>query len=156
MTDDLLRQELETKRRALRAIRLQLARYGGTPPVNLVIDEEDLAQEVRAIERELGIAPTPTIQERRSPRYAEPEAVFQERIAGQQLRNRQDDIRHQSNLLTIHRRNLHHLRAQMRELGAFAPPYIRNGVAEQIDAVARIKGILRDMGQIVPDLPGDE
>ena len=158
---DLLEQELRTKRRALGEIRLQLAKFGIGAPINLIIEEQDMAADVRAIERELGRDQTPTIHERRAtpaPRYVappEPEPRFQERMVGQQQRARQADIEHQMTLLNIHRRNLGHLRAQMKELGAFAPPYVRSEVGGRMDDIARIKGILRDMGQAVDDLPGD-
>ena len=156
-------EELTMKRRALQEIRLQLARYGIGAPVNLIIDEQDLAKDIRAIERELGIGQTPTIQERRSapvpPRYEpqpEPEPVFQQRLAGQQSIARQADIDHQMNLLNIHRRNLAHLRAQMKELGAFTPPYVRNGIGSAQDEIANRKFILRSYGVTVDNLAGDE
>ena len=160
---DLLRDELSAKKRALQNTRLQLARYGISAPVNLIMDEEDLVREVRAIERELGIDQTPTLQERRAytppPRYETPAETpqhFQERMVGQQAKARQADIAHQMNLLNIHRRNLAHLRAQLKELGAFAPPYVRNGATDAQREIQSRKNILRDMGQQVDDLPGDE
>ena len=160
---DLLEQELAMKRRALGHIRLDLAKKGISADPYLKIEEEDLAKEVRAIERELGRDQTPTIQERRAtptpPRCQpapEPEPVFQQRMVGQQMKARQDEIAHQMNLLNIHRRNLSHLRAQMKELGAFAPPYVRNGVGDAMKEIADRKRVLRDLGQQVDDLPGDE
>ena len=160
MSDE-LREELAVKRRQHHIVRLKLAKFGMNAPVELIIEEEDLAKDVRAIERELGYEQTPTIRERHAtpapPRYVapEPEPSFQERMVGQQQKARQDDIAHQMNLINIHRRNLAHLRTQLRELGAFAPPYVRNGVADAIAAIANRKGILRKMGQAVDDLPGD-
>lgn len=154
--------ELKMKRRALNMIRLDIAKKGISADPYLRIEEEDLVAEIRAIERELGITQTPTLQERRAtpaPRYVappEPEPVFQERMVGMQTKARQEDIAHQMSLINIHRRNLAHLRAQMRELGAYAPPYVRNGVQSAIDEIANRKDILRSMGQSVDDLPGDE
>lgn len=159
----LLEQELTLKKRALQQTRLKMARYGINAPVEIIIEEEDLAKEVRGIELQLGAAPTPTIQERRAtrvePRYVppqEPEPVFQERMRGKDVHDRQGDIAQQRDLLSIHRRTLAHLRAQMKELGAFAPPYVRNSVQDAMREIANRKGILRGMGQEVDDLPGDE
>jgi hypothetical protein len=160
---DLLREELRTKKRLHQQVRLKLAKFGMNAPPELMIEEEDLAADVRAIERELGADLTPTIHERRAyappPRYeapVEPVQRFQERMVGHQMKARQADIEHQMNLLNIHRRNLGHLRAQLRELGAHAPPYVRNGVQDAMREIASRKAVLRDMGQAVDDLPGDE
>lgn len=156
------REELEIKRRQLHLVRLKLAKYGLNAPVEVTTEEEDLAKDVRAIERELGMPPTPTLQERRAqpaPRYVEPvepEPVFQQRMVGRETDDKRADIEHQRNLLSIHRRHLHHLRAQLRELGAYAPPYVRSEVGSRMDDIARIKGVLRGIGQAVDDLPGDE
>ena len=156
-------EELATKKRALQQVRHQIARYGISAPVNLIMDEEDLMKDIRAIERELGIDQTPTIQERRAtsavPRYTplpEPEPTFQRRIDNQQAIARQSDITHQMGLLNTYRRNLAHMRAQLKELGAYAPPYVRNGVAETQQEIANRKRILRDYGVTVDDLAGDE
>lgn len=160
---DLLRQELQTKKRALGHIRLDLAKRGISADPYLRMEEEDLIKDIHAIERELGITQTPTIQERRAytplPCYVappEPEPVFQQRMVGQERSMRQADIEHQMSLLNIHRRNLGHLRSQLRELGAHAPPYVRNGVLDAMGDISRIKTILRDMGQTIDALPGDE
>lgn len=159
----MLQEELQMKKRALHYIRIDLAMKGISADPYLRIEEENLCADIRAIERELGIAQTPTIPERRAqsaqPRYEappEPEPVFQQRMVGQQTKARQADIEHQMRLLDIHRRHLGHLRAQLRELGAYAPPYVRSGADEQMSAIARIKRILRDMCQAIDDLPGDE
>lgn len=166
MDTELLRQELRTKRRALQETRIQMSRYGIGAPVNLITDEKDLAADVRAIERQLGIEQTPTIQERRqsapAPRYdvptPTPEPVFRERIAGQQTAARQSDIEHQMKLLAIHRRNMAHYRDQARAFGsiALAPPMTRNGMDEQRDAISRIKQTLHGYGVEIEDLSGDE
>lgn len=156
-------EELEMKKRVLCHIRLDLAKKGISADPYLRIEEEDLVAEIRAIERELGRDQTPTLQQRRAyvppPRYEAPpvpEPIFQARMAGQQTKARQGDIEHQMNLLNIHRRNLGYLRAQLKELGAYAPPYMRNGVAEAQREIQNKKNVLRDMGQVVDDLPGDE
>lgn len=159
-------EELATKRRALNAVRLQLARFGISAPVNLIMDEEDLVKDIRAIEHELGISQTPTINERRAsvptaPRYQEPvtpEPVFQQRIAQQQSSARQADIQHQFTLLTTHRSNMAHYRAQAKAFGGIdlAPPMTRNGMNEQREGIARCKANIRQLGQPVDDLPGDE
>jgi hypothetical protein len=158
------REELRIKQRQLQVVREKLAKYGMNAPSDLVIEEEDLVNDVRGIQHELGLPLTPTVRERRAaallPRYRVPEPepphVFQERMIGQEQKMRQADIEHQMGLLKIYRRNLAHYRGQMRELGAYAPPYVRNGMQDQVDHIARVKGILRGMGQDVQDLPGDE
>lgn len=159
-------EELATKRRALQAVRLQLARFGISAPINLIMDEEDLVKDIRAIERELGIEQTPTIQERRAsvpstPRYQaqpEPEPVFQQRIAQQQTSARQADIQHQFTLLKTYRANMAHYRAQAKAFGGvdLAPPMTRNGMNEQRSGIQQCKENLRKLGQDVDDLPGDE
>lgn len=160
MSEDLQRGELKTKRRALRETRLQLARFGIGAPVHLIIQEQDLAKEVRAIERELGIEQTPTIRERGigppAPRYTEPD--FQERMDTQQAKQRQKDIEHQLGLLGIHRRNLAHYQQQAKRFGGvdLAPPITRSGIEEGRGNIARIKDILRSYGIEVEDLAGDE
>ena len=159
--------ELTTKKRALNAVRLQLARFGISAPVNLIMDEEDLVKDIRAIERELGITQTPTISERRAsvpttPRYQEPvtpEPVFQQRIAHQQSSARQADMQHQMGLLKIHRRNLAILREQARYHGGIAasPLPTQNSILDIKSDIARIKNALRDYYNVeVDDLPGDE
>lgn len=157
MMNDLLRDELRTKRRALNAVRLQLARYGYEAPVHLTLEEEDLAKEVRAIERELSAEQTPTLQERRGGPPV-PETVFRERIAERQTKARQADIDHQMTLLTIHRRNLAFLREQARYHGgnAAAPLATQNGIQDARASIAGHKRSLREMGVEVDDLPGDE
>lgn len=164
MSDDQLHEELKTKKRALGEIRLQLARYGIGAPINLVLDEQDLVKEIRAIEQELGLSPTPTIRERRggstgvARRYEAP-AVDHERVTRERLtRQRQGDIDHQITLLGIHRRNMQHFRNQARAHGgvALAPLVTQNGIEEQRGAIARIKDILRGYGVEVEDLAGDE
>lgn len=165
MSDDLLRQELKTKRRALGEIRIQLARYGISAPVNLIMDEQDLANDVRAIERELGAEQTPTIQQRRqstpAPRYEPtptPEPIYQARIAQRQTAARQSDIDHQMTLLKIHRSNMAHYRTQARQYGGInlAPPITRNSMNSEREEIQGIKNALRDMGVAIEDLPGDE
>lgn len=68
---------------------------------------------------------------------------------------RQADIDLQMSLLNIHRLNLAHLSAQLRDLGLYAAPHVRSEVALRVQAIARIKAVLRGMGQQVDDLPGD-
>jgi hypothetical protein len=156
-------EELAMKKRALNHIRLDLAKKGISADPYLRIEEEDLVAEIRAIEKELGRTPTPTLQERRAtsvpPRYVEqeePPQVFRERMVGQDMSDRRENITHQRNLLSLHRKHLGFAREQLRELGSHAPPYVRSGVQDRIHEIARIKGILRDMGQAVEDLPDDE
>ena len=162
MSQEELREELKRKRTALHHAEMRLAGRGISADPWEIMQRDDLLGEVRSLEGRVGEARTPTPQEIRreyppSPRYVapEPELAFQQRMVGQQLKARQDDIAHQMTLLNIHRRNLGHLRAQLRELGAHAPPYVRNGVADATDEIAKRKGILREMGQAVDDLPGD-
>jgi hypothetical protein len=158
-------EELRMKRRALNHIRLDLAKRGIFADPYLKIEEEDLVADIRALERELGMEQTPTIQERRAtgqrePRYQAPtpEPAFQERVAGDRLRARQAEIVHQLNLLKIHRSNMAHYRAQARLYGGIdaAPAITRNSMAEQRGEIARIKASLRQLGADVDDLPGDE
>lgn len=154
-------EQRKMKRRILHELEMKKALYGVSAEPNIIIQAENLVREIRSIEIELGESPTPTTAERRAtpvpPRQVEPEPVFQERMTQKQMSARHADIEHQMTLLNIHRGNLGHLRAQMRELGAFAPPYVRNGVDEQRAAIVRIKGILRTTyGQTVEDLEGDE
>lgn len=161
MSED-LQELLATKRRLWHQFKMKEAMAGLYCDPSITIQREDIEKEIRAIEQQLGRTPTPTMREIRAqpvlPRYVapEPEPVFRERMVGKQMSARQADIEHQMNLLNIHRRNLGHLRAQMKELGAFAPPYVRNGVQEAMKEIASRKSILRDMGQDVQDLPGDE
>lgn len=158
-------EELTMKRRALNMIRLDIAKKGISADPYLRIEEEDLVAEIRAIEHELGIAQTPTLQERRQraapARYVPPpvpEPVFRERIAGEQMNARQADITHQMGLLKIHRSNMAHYRAQARAFGGIdlAPPMTRNGMAEQRERIAQIKSTLRGYGVEIDDLAGDE
>lgn len=153
-------EQLRMKRRLHHEFEMKKAVGGMNTDPGIIIQAEDLAREIRSIELELGDSPSPTVQERRAtplPRYIQPEPApaFQERMVGQQMKAKQDDIAHQMNLLNINRRNLGHLRAQMRELGAYAPPYVRNGVADAIGEIAKRKSVLRGMGQAVEDLEGD-
>src|SRR5262245_22594400 len=68
-----------------------------------------------------------------------------------------DDIAHQQNLLTIHRRNLAHYLRQQTTLGgpAYIPPGVANGIEEERANIRRLKGILRGWGQSVEDHPDD-
>ncbi len=69
----------------------------------------------------------------------------------------QEDIRHQQNLLEIHRRNLAQYIKQQGLIGeAFAPPMIVNGIRESRENIQRIKGILRGWGEQVADHVDDE
>ena len=157
-----LTEQLTIKRRLVHEYRMKEARAGIYVDPSITIQREDLEKEIRSIERQLGGEPTPTVAERQRtpapPRYVAPtpEPAFQERVAGEQLRQRQVDIEHQVKLLGIHRRNLGDLRAQLKDLGAYAPPYVRNSVGDAMQSIATIKRTLRDMGQDVADLPGDE
>lgn len=164
MNRELLREELRTKKRALGETRIQLARYGVSAPVNLILDEQDLAREVRTIEEELGETQTPTIRERRAtpveqPRYRPMPPTDHERATGERLaRQKQGDIDHQVTLLGIHRLNMQHLREQARAYGgvALAPLVTQNGVNEQREAISRIKATLRSYSVDVEDLAGDD
>ena len=161
MTDDQLREQLTLKRTALHHAEMRVARYGMSADPYIIIERDDLLAEVRSLERRLGREQTPTPQEIRReyvprPRYVEPPQVFQERVVGEQIKQRQEEIAHQVKLLGIHRRNLGHVREQLKELGAYAPPYVRNSVHDAMASIASIKRTLRDMGQNVDDLPGDE
>jgi hypothetical protein len=157
-----LAEQLKMKRRLYHEFRMKEARAGIYVDPSVTIQREDLEREIYSIERELGGAPMPTAAERQRTyapppaRYVEPPQVFQERMVGEQVRQRQADIEHQVKLLGIHRRNLGHLRAQLKELGAYAPPYVRNSLGDAMQSIAGIKRTLRDMGQLVDDLPGDE
>lgn len=67
-----------------------------------------------------------------------------------------EDIAHQKNLLTIHRRNLAHYLGQQAAFGtAFTPPVVAHGITEARSNIQRIKGILRGWGIIVDDHPDD-
>jgi hypothetical protein len=61
-------------------------------------------------------------------------------------------------LLNTHRRNLAHYRAQAKAYGGveFAPPITRHGMATAREEIRGRKAILRQLGQTVEDLPGDE
>jgi hypothetical protein len=145
-----LTEQLKMKRRLYHEFRMKEARAGIYVDPSITIQREDLEREIRSIERDLGGAPMPTATERQrtyappSPAYVEPPQVFQERMVGEQVK-----------LLGIHRRNLGHLRAQLKELGAYAPPYVRSSVVDAQSSIASVKRTLRDMGQSVDDLPGD-
>lgn len=69
---------------------------------------------------------------------------------------RQEDIKHQQELLRIHRGTLAHYLEQQAAFGIpFTPPYVKNGINETRDNIKRIKGILRGWGISVEDKPDD-
>jgi hypothetical protein len=68
-----------------------------------------------------------------------------------------DDIANQQQLLAQHRRTLAIYLHQLANLGAnYAPPAVHNGIREARAAIQRIKVWLRDQGEDVDDIPGDE
>lgn len=69
-----------------------------------------------------------------------------------------DDIRHQQNLLEIHRRNLALLVRQYNLQGgaAYATPVVVNGLHENREEIKRLKTVLRAWGVVVEDQPDDE
>lgn len=58
----------------------------------------------------------------------------------------QESIDHQTKLLAIHRRNARHYQNQIRLLGQLTPQGITGGIVEERQAIARIRGILREWG----------
>ena len=160
-----LREELKTARRALHEMRLSLARYGIAAPAHLVIEEQDQAKNVARLEAALDQPQTeprilPEVPSR--PRYVEPPRPAREFERMQEVGRehaRQADIEHQAGLLTIHRRNLAHLRSTAKAYGGipFAPIHIQNQMTGEREDIARIKDVLRAFyGQVVDDLAGDE
>ena len=156
-----LQDELRSAQKALYLTRLQLARYGINAPVHLIMEAEDLEQKVGQLQRALGQTPTeprvlPNPPRREYTPPVEPPAQFQERMVGQQERDRQADIEHQAKLLSIHRRNLGVLRQQAKALGAHAPFYVQSQIMDARESIASIKDLLRSRyGQAVEDLAGD-
>ncbi|KAB8143459.1 hypothetical protein F8S13_10640 [Chloroflexia bacterium SDU3-3] len=69
----------------------------------------------------------------------------------------QEDIRHQQELLSIHRRNLEVLLRQHALQGgeAHATPVVTNSIRENRTQIARIKGVLRGWGLPAEDHPDD-
>ncbi|MBK9709726.1 MAG: hypothetical protein IPO81_00070 [Kouleothrix sp.] len=69
----------------------------------------------------------------------------------------QDDIRHQQSLLDIHRATLAHSLRQAAAYGGvdFAPPVTATTIRSARADIQRVKGILRDWGVAVDDLPDD-
>lgn len=157
---DDLREELRNAKRALYGTRMQLARYGGSAPVHLIMEEEDLALKVGQLETALGLdlteprqLPTPPSGRQYAPK---PAPRFEERMRAQEVEQRQQSIEHQIKLLGVHRQHLALLRAQQRQLGAHAPTYIQAQILERTGEIARVKSALRGYGYGVADLPGDE
>lgn len=163
MNQNELQAELRQARKALHLTRIQLARYGMNAPVHLIMEADDLEGKVSQLERALG----QNVSEPRQLPPAPPRRVvdpppaphFEERLRARQVGERQRDIEHQLNLLSIHRRNLATLRAQARAYGGwqYAPFHVQNQISGERDAIAQIKDALRSFYQIVvDDLPGDE
>jgi hypothetical protein len=70
----------------------------------------------------------------------------------------QEEIFQQQELLAAYRRMLAHLLQQAAQYGgtAFAPPATANGIREAHQSIRRTKGILRDYGISIADMPNDE
>lgn len=156
-----LEEQLRTLRRLQHEDRMTEARYGLSADPSLKIRIEDRAQEIAGIEAQLGIErPRPAPQSTPIYRRADPvpEPAFRERITSRHTQQRQQEIEHHVSLLGIHRRNLAHYREQAKAYGgvALAPPVTRNGMSGERAQIARIKRILRDYGEDVADLAGDE
>ena len=153
--EDILRETLRLKRRDLHIVKLQIAKTGSAwAPPALIGQEFDLEREVRQLERDLGIAqPEPP---RRAYEAPKPARAFAQEVEDQQTRMRQEEIAHQLSLLNIHRRNIGHLSRQMRELGAYTPPYVRSELEDARANIASIKRTLRAAGVAVDDLESDQ
>jgi hypothetical protein len=172
MSDDIRQAMLATlrdKQRRYWHLEGQSAMFGVNTPPEIAMQAEDLAREIRQLQQQLGLGvdgATPLRGERRSEprpirteRYEPlpvPREDFERQVSAAQERERQRDIKHRLEMLSIHRRNLEHYRKQAHAMGAFAPPMVQHGIREAQQGISAAKDALRGYGVAVEDLAGDE
>lgn len=162
-TQDEMQEELRMARRALHGLRLQSAQFGISLPVHLSIQLEDTERQVARLERALGLSVTeprelPQVEPRRPVYVAPPVRDFAAEEAARREGARQADITHQQNLLSIHRRNMAHLRTTAKAYGevAFAPMHVQNQLVDVRNSIVDAKRALDQLGGSYDNLPGDE
>ena len=57
-----LEQQLKTKKRTYNTLKLSAARFGYSVPVHIILEIEDTVAQIRALERDLGLPPDPTVR----------------------------------------------------------------------------------------------
>jgi hypothetical protein len=142
-----LEEQLRVERRLLHHDIMKRAQYGISTDPSVLMRIEDREKEIARLEARLGIA-QPVYQARPEPRRAyrpEPDLRQQHSV----------DVQHHVKLLGIHRANLGHLKEQLRQLGAYAPPYVRTSIQEAQQGIAKEKRTLREAGVAVEDFEGE-
>lgn len=160
--EDLILDELRTTRRTLAVLNNQIARHGEmNAPVHMILERQDAEKRIAQLEKMLGIEqPQQPVHQPASRPVVKPTSQpdFNRYIEDSKIEARRSDIRHQLNLLNIHRATLAHWIAQAKAYGGIelAPPITRNGMNEARRNIVQVKRALDQLGGSYDNLPGDE